>query len=65
MTETEIKIRGMEALFAELGEIEMEWFISLILREPFDYIKWQTRLWQEKSVEDISKMAMQNRHRRE
>lgn len=61
MTDTEIKIRGMEALFAELGEIETERFISLILREPFDYTRWQRRLWHEKSVEEISKMAMKIR----
>jgi len=61
MTDTEIKIRGMEVLFAELGEIKTERFISLILREPFDYTKWQRSLWQHKSVEEISKMAMLNR----
>jgi hypothetical protein len=65
MTDTEIKIRGMEALFAQLGEIETERFISLILREPFDYTRWQRKLWQDKSVEDISKMAMQNRNSQE
>jgi len=38
--------------------VEAERFITLILREPFDYTKWQRQLWVEKSVDEISKAAM-------
>ncbi len=33
-TDTEIKLQGMEALIAALGEVRAEKFISLIAREP-------------------------------
>ena len=58
ITDTEIKIKGIEALIAELGEVQAERFISLIMREPFDYTKWQRNLWPDKSIEEISKAAM-------
>jgi hypothetical protein len=62
-TDTEIKIKGIEALIANLGEVEAERFITLILREPFDYTKWQRGLWVDKSVEEISKAATQSRRK--
>jgi hypothetical protein len=58
ITDTEIKLLGVKALTDALGEINAERFISLILREPFDYTSWQRRLWEERSVEDISRSAM-------
>ena len=61
ITDTEIKIKGMESLIASLGELNAERFITLILREPFDYTKWQRNLWNDKSVEEISEMAMKRR----
>ena len=44
MTDTELKIKGFNALVDTLGQVEAERFISLILREPFDYTKWQKHL---------------------
>lgn len=41
VTDNEIKLQGIEALISSLGEVQAERFISLILREPFDYTKWQ------------------------
>jgi len=61
MTDTEIKRRGMEALITALGEVQAEKFISLIKQEPFDYTVWHRDLWNDKSVEEISRMAMQRR----
>lgn len=58
ITDTEIKIKGIEALITVMGEVQAERFITLILREPFDYTKWQRTLWNGKSIEEISKMAM-------
>ena len=57
-TDNEIKSQGVEALIASLGEVQAERFISLMLREPFDYTEWQKELWSDKSVEEISHMAM-------
>ena len=61
ITDTEIKIKGLEALINTLGEVEAERFISLIMREPFDYTKWQKNLWVDKSVRELSAAAMQLR----
>ena len=60
-TDTEIRAKGLEALTVALGPVEAERFITLILREPFDYTKWQKELWGDKSVEQISHEAMQSR----
>jgi hypothetical protein len=61
ITDNEIKIQGIDALIRSLGEIQAERFISLILREPFNYTEWQKKLWIDKSIEEISNMAMANR----
>lgn len=36
-----------------LDIVEVEKFISLIIREPFDYTEWQQDLWKDKSLDDI------------
>ena len=58
-TDTEIRMRGLRALVEALGPVEAERFITLMLREPFDYTSWQRQLWGEKSVEELSKAAME------
>lgn len=59
ITDNEIKLQGLNALVNSLGEVQAERFISLILREPFDYTEWQKKLWVDKSIEEISGMAME------
>lgn len=61
MTDTELKIKGFNTLFKALGEVAAERFISLLLKEPFDYTEWQKHIWEDRSIEDISKAAMQSR----
>lgn len=63
ITDTEVKLKGMEALITALGEVQAEKFISLIMREPFNYTDWQRSLWKDKSLEEISKMAMEYRRK--
>jgi hypothetical protein len=63
ITDTELKLRGIEALIAALGVVQAERFVSLILREPFDYTQWQRDLWPDKSLEEISGLAMENWNR--
>jgi hypothetical protein len=41
MTDTALKCKGMDILTKTLGIVESERFITLILREPFDYTKWR------------------------
>ncbi len=60
-TDAEIKIKGFNALIAELGSVGMEKFIALIQREPFDYTQWQRDLCDNSTLEEISKNAMKDR----
>ncbi len=52
-TDSVIMHEGMKALRARLDIVETEKFISLILREDFDYTQWQKDLWKDKSVDEI------------
>ena len=61
LTDTEIRLNGITALIASLGEVQAERFISLILREPFDYTQWQQTLWKDTGLEALSRMAMEHR----
>ena len=61
ITDEQLKIEGLKALTEALGDVQAEKFIALIMRSPFDYTKWQRKLWAEKSVEDISNAAMELR----
>jgi len=65
ITDTEIRIKGPKALINALGEVDAERFISLVMREPFDYTKWHRSLWTDVSVTEISKHAMQFRKNEE
>ncbi|MDR1493637.1 MAG: hypothetical protein LBT05_13075 [Planctomycetaceae bacterium] len=50
-----IKREGMRVLTKYLGIVEAERFITLILREPFDYTEWQRNLYGDMSVEELYK----------
>jgi hypothetical protein len=60
-TDTLIRNEGMEILANNLGLIEAERFIMLIQKEPFDYTKWQQNLFENMTVEEISKRAIEFR----
>ncbi|HDH87554.1 MAG TPA: hypothetical protein ENF36_05855 [Desulfobacteraceae bacterium] len=60
ITDSEIRKRGMDALIKHLGEMEAERFITLIIREPFDYTEWQRDLWPDTGLEESSKKAMES-----
>ena len=61
MTDTEIRTKGFHTLVDAMGPVEAERFVALILREPFDYTQWRSQLWADRSVEDISRSAMEFR----
>lgn len=44
MNNTEIRVKGLQALTESLGDVEAERFVSLIQKEPFDYTKWRQGL---------------------
>ena len=58
ITDTEIKTKGVQILAEYLGDIEMERFVALIQREPFDYTKWHQQIDDEVSLEELSRKAM-------
>ncbi len=58
MTNTEIRLKGVQILAKYLGDIETERFIALIQREPFDYTKWRQGLDEDLTIKDISQKAM-------
>ena len=58
MSESVLLKTGMLALIEKLGNVEAERFISLLLREPFDYTKWRAEnLFVDMSVEEINTEA--------
>ncbi|MCL2880081.1 MAG: hypothetical protein FWF29_07540 [Treponema sp.] len=60
MTETVLMKTGMKVLIEQLGNIEAERFVSILLREPFDYTEWRKdNLCIGMTAEDISKEAME------
>jgi hypothetical protein len=62
LADTVLRDSGMKILKEKLGLMEAERFVTLILREPFDYTKWRqdfVKKYEDMSVEDVSKLAMQ------
>jgi hypothetical protein len=51
----------MEILAKSLGLVEAERFIMLIQKEPFDYTKWQENLFENMTIEEISKNTAEYR----
>jgi hypothetical protein len=60
-TETTLRDKGMRALADNLGRVEAERFIALIIREPFDYTEWRKDLFHGMNVRELSSAAMQAR----
>ena len=56
--EMALRNEGMKVLIDNLGCVEAERFISLIIREPFDYTEWQRCLFNDMSVKELSSLAM-------
>ena len=53
----EIMEKGMACLLENLGEIETERFISVIIRERFDYTKWRKTYFGDMSVTELNSAA--------
>ena len=64
ITDTEIKSKGVQILATHLGDVEMERFIALIQREPFDYTKWHQNMDDNISLEELSQKAMSSRNKK-
>ena len=52
-SDTLIKSDGMRILAENLGIVEAERFITLVLRDPFNYTEWQHTLYNNMSVKEL------------
>ena len=53
-TDAIVKSEGMDALFDKLGMVDAERFISLMLKENFDYTEWQSTLFENEDIESLA-----------
>lgn len=53
----EIMEKGINCLLDHLGVVETERFISVIIREKFDYTKWRRNYFGDSSVQEINNAA--------
>jgi len=58
-TTTTIMKDGINCLIDQLGVIETEIFISQLIREPFDYTKWQREHYADISVSELNSKAVE------
>ena len=61
ITDEELKVHGIRALIAALGDVDAERFVSLLTKSSFDYTKWRANLWPDVDVERLSREAMKLR----
>ena len=47
----------MKCLMEQLGVVEAERFVATVIRERFDYTRWQRDYFAEKTPEEISREA--------
>ena len=60
MTDTLLKTKAMDILVKNLGVVETERFITLVLKEPFDYTKWRSdNLQHDISINKLNQQAIE------
>ena len=57
MDDNEVKLKGIEVLNKNLGPSVALRFLTLLHREPTDYVKISRRLYEEQTIENIFKRA--------
>jgi len=60
MDDTEIKFRGIEALNNTLGPSAALRFLTLLHREPTNYVEVSRRLYKKQTIEGIFERAKRN-----
>ena len=55
--QTEILNDGVNWLRQKFGDVGTELFISLIIREKFDYTRWRRQFFGDKTVSEINEEA--------
>jgi hypothetical protein len=61
-SDTALRCAGMKVLSETLGVVEAERFITIILREQFDYTKWRQDLFKNVPLETFLEDAMSYRN---
>lgn len=51
--------KGINCLLEKLGVVETEQFISVIIREQFDYTKWQQQHFDSLNPDEFSQNAIE------
>ena len=57
MTDTVLGLEAIKCLIERFGVVRTKRFISLLIKEPFDYTKWQTDLYSDMSVNELFEAA--------
>ncbi|MBD2181259.1 hypothetical protein H6S82_03195 [Planktothrix sp. FACHB-1355] len=60
MDDTEIMIKGIEALQKSLGSAAALRFLTLLHREPTNYVEVSRRLYEGQTIDEIFARAKQN-----
>lgn len=58
MSNAEIMDRGISCLIEKLGTVDTERFISVIIRERFDYTKWQREKFDNIDLDTLTDAAV-------
>ncbi|MGO9014347.1 MAG: hypothetical protein ACLQF0_05140 [Dissulfurispiraceae bacterium] len=61
MNDTEIKLKGIDALNKTLGASAALRFLNLLHREPTDYVEISRRLYEGQTIDEIFKRAKKRR----
>ena len=64
MTDTTLKQSILKHLILTFGYVQTERFIALMNKEPFDYTRWQEDLYEDMTIDELSKKAMENRRKK-
>ena len=57
VTETVLRTEAIDLLIKAFGVLDAERFITSIRSNNFDYTEWHKNLWNDKTIDEIHKMA--------
>jgi hypothetical protein len=57
MNDTVLRQSAIKCLIANFGVVQTERFISLIIKEPFDYTEWQRGMYDDMTVDELFNAA--------
>jgi hypothetical protein len=60
VNDTQVKIQGIDILNREMGPVMALRFLSLLHREPTDYVNISRKIYKNQSVDDIFLRAKKN-----